>query len=623
MAEITDTFDQPFSLLDPGAVVQTFSPSAIVLNGRPYLINTTNDPYGNARYKRDSVDVLQQRNTTDSRDAILMPQEVWRQAVSGWHQGAGQSNLDRDNALAYRFSKSYGIDPWTLWQVSLLPATAQLSSLANANPTFLEIMGSYLVDINGTTLRWWTALSGTPVSLTVGSSTIIDSSSSGEQVTTLDSAGKVYHSTSPTVTTLFKSLTSSATALAWVKDYLIVGDGNLLKDITGTTSTIYTHPLSGFRWKDFCEGPQAIYALGGSGDKYVVHKVTIKTDGTGLNPAIVAVQLPDGEIGYSMGSYLGYVFIGTNKGVRMAQPDQNGDLTLGSLLPTDTPVYGFEGQDRFVWYTNSSIDPSFAATAGDVVDIPTSPVCGLGRMDLSTFTTGAFTPAYANDLVASTVSSKTVQSVVTFLGRRVFSITNGGIHYETTNLMPAGCLTQGTMSFNVEDLKTGLYMQGKWLPLNGSIFYDVSFDSSGYTRFARRTNAGSIRSDNMPFNGAQFSRVEVRYVLQRDSTTATLGPIMTRWEMRAFPVKGSSSRWTIPVMNYDQVEIDGVSYVRDVKAELDLLIDLYETGGLFSLQESSRSYLVSARSYEWHPEKLSSNGKGWQGVFNLVVEEVA
>ena len=578
--------------------------------------------YGNTRYMRESIPVVQQRNTSSNRDILLLPSNVWRQSVSGWNYGAGQSNLDRDDALPFRYENSYGIDPWTNWRFSLLPATAQLSALGNSNRTFLEVLGSYLVDINGTTLRWWTALSGTPVSLTVGTNTIIDSTSDGEQITTLDTAGKVYHSTSPTVVTLHKTVSNTATCLGWVKDYLIVGEGNKLVDITGTTSTIYTHPLTTFRWKDFCEGPQAIYALGGTGDKYVVHKIGIKTDGTGLVPAIVAVHLPDGEIGYSIGAYLGYVFIGTDKGIRMAQPDGNGDLTLGSLIPTDAPVYSFEGQDRFIWYTNSSIDPEYSSSISEV-NIPTTPVCGLGRMDLSTFTTGSFTPAYANDIVAASKTGLTVQSVVTFLGKRVFSINNGGIHYETTTLMPAGCLTQGTVSFSIEDLKTALYMQAKWLPLKGQVYFDVSIDSSGYSRIARRTEQETIRSDSMPFDNVQFSRLNVRYVLERSAADTTLGPTITRWEMRSLPSNSSASRWILPIMNYEQIEIDGVSLVRDVVAELESLIYLCQSGYLVNLQEAGRSYLVSAREYEWHPEKLSSNGRGWQGMFKLVLEEVA
>ena len=122
MAQITRQFDEPFSEKNTG-LPSWFSPSVVGLDGKPYLIDTES---GN--YRRQAVDVVQQRNTSDARDVLLLPQDVWRQMQQSWHYGAGQSNLDRDNALPYRYEDSFGIDPWTQWQISLLPATQRLPS---------------------------------------------------------------------------------------------------------------------------------------------------------------------------------------------------------------------------------------------------------------------------------------------------------------------------------------------------------------------------------------------------------------------------------------------------------------------------------------------------------------
>jgi hypothetical protein len=104
---------------------------------------------------------------------------------------------------------------------------------------------------------------------------------------------------------------------------------------------------------------------------------------------------------------------------------------------------------------------------------------------------------------------------------------------------------------------------------------------------------------------------------------ASAGPALTRWEIRAIAVKGRSSRWTIPIFNHDVVEIDGVIYNRDVLQELDDLVSLCQSGAVFTLQESGRSYQVHAKDFLWQPEKLSANGKGWQGAFTMIVEEIA
>jgi hypothetical protein len=59
-----------------------------------------------------------------------------------------------------------------------------------------------------------------------------------------------------------------------------------------------------------------------------------------------------------------------------------------------------------------------------------------------------------------------------------------------------------------------------------------------------------------------------------------------------------------------------------VLLELDRLMELYESRRLFTLQESGRTYYVQAKDFRWRPQMLSSNGRAWQGVYTIVVEEI-
>lgn len=622
--QITREFDEPFygDGDEATSIIGNLGGSQVAINGRVYPIDVASN-----RYTQRSLDVLQQRNTTDNRDLLLLPQNVWRQQANNWKSGAGQSNLDRDDAIQSRYEDSFGVDPWTDWQLNLLPETLELQATTGA--TWLTLHSGYLVVVNDDMTYWYEDFGTLTASVALGPDPIIDIADRGDAVLGLNDQGYIYRLDGPsgTATQYYNSALTGATFIAWEKDYLLCGQANVLKWIkTGNqTTTVYTHPDSSFRWVSACEGPQAIYLLGGYGDKYVVHKVTIKDDGTGLNPAIVAVELPDGEIGYKIDSYLGYVFIGTSKGVRMAQPDANADLTLGAIIPTSEPVECFEGQDRFVWYGVSSMDPGYVPVNNDLADVfPTSPVPGLGRLDLTTFTTTALTPAYANDLAVWGEAAARVTSCVTWMGKRVFAVRDAGVFYEGVDKVPGGWLTQGTMSFSVEDPKSALYMQVKWVPnCQGLLYLDLAFDSNPFGRYARlQVSPTSIRSDNINLNGTKFSRVNLRMVMLRCPIDNTKAPIPTRWELRAFPVKGKASRWDVPVILADEVDINGMVDARDPVADKNALLSLIEQGTVFQYQESGQAYQVTAREFLWQPERLSTTGNGWQGTLLLVLEEV-
>lgn len=620
--QITKPFDEPYTE-SKASLPSSFSPSVVGIAGIPYLLDTES-----GAYRRESFDVVQQRNTTDARDVLLLPQDVWRQQAQSWHLGAGQSNQDRDDSLQYRFHESFGIDPWTRWEVSLLPETLRLYGTdALTGTSWLTTYGDYLAVVNDEVIYWYDELSVGSAAY-VGSTVveagneIIDIANNGQYVTTLHADGHVWETAGPGVSPVSKGTWANANFIAYQKDFLLLGKQNKLYDITGGGSgtLIYTSPSAGFRWNSAADGNSCIYVLGGIEDKYVVHRVGIKDDGTGLSPAVVAATLPDGEIGYHVESYLGYVLIGTETGVRVAtQNDSAGNLTLGPIIPTLGPVRCFEGQSRFVWYGMDAMDGAYGPSESY---FPTTAVPGLGRMDLSVTTTSALTPAYAQDICAIDEISAPVRSVVTFGGRRVFAVDGAGVWFEGTKKMEAGWLTEGTMSFSVEDVKTGLYVQAKWMPLAGEVCLDISYDSTGYIRLVNLKQQGTIRSGNISLDGTQFSRIDSRVLLRRDTASQEQGPRFTRWEVRAIPVKGRANRWTLPIMNYEETEIDGVKYTRDPLSVLDNLMSLVENGTLFTLQESGRAFQVHAKEFTWQPEKLTINGRAWQGVYTLVVEEV-
>jgi hypothetical protein len=242
---------------------------------------------------------------------------------------------------------------------------------------------------------------------------------------------------------------------------------------------------------------------------------------------------------------------------------------------------------------------------------------------LTTFTTTSLTPAFANDIAAWEEAAANVTSCVTFLDKRVFTVEGSGVYFEGEDRVPGGWLIQGTMSFSVEDLKAALYMQAKWNPdCAGKLYLDLSFDSSGFARYANLSTSLGIRSDNINLYGTKFSRINMRMVMTRCPIDNTKGPIPTRWEIRSFPVKGKASRWDVPVIIADDVDINGIVQARNPLADKNDLLGLVENGAVFTYQESGQAYQVLAREFLWQPERLSTTGNGWQGTLLMVLEEV-
>jgi hypothetical protein len=226
--QITQPFDEPyFGGGDSGtSAISNIGGSQVAINGKIYPIDTRSNSYA-----QRSLDVLQQRNTTDNRDLLLLPQNVWRQQSSNWKSGAGQSNLDRDDAILTRYEDSFGIDPWTPWQFGLLPATEQLR--ATTSKTWLTLHDGYLVVVTADDhMTYWYSDFGTlSASVSIGSDPIIDIADRGDGILTLNDQGIIYKLDDPAGSPVqyYNSALTGANFIAWEKDFFLCGQENVLK----------------------------------------------------------------------------------------------------------------------------------------------------------------------------------------------------------------------------------------------------------------------------------------------------------------------------------------------------------------------------------------------------------
>jgi hypothetical protein len=189
-------------------------------------------------------------------------------------------------------------------------------------------------------------------------------------------------------------ITVTNAVMEYVKDRIVMCINNKIYEISSSASAlptaIYTHSDTDIIFSSITASGPAIYVAGYSGTQSSIFKFTLNTAGVmpTLTSAITAAEMPVGEIIHKIYYYLGYMMIGTSKGIRAATvSDQDGSISYGPLIvETTQPCYDFAARDRFVWCATS--------VGGEP---------GVIRIDLGNeIETLRF--AYANDLYVSGIS---------------------------------------------------------------------------------------------------------------------------------------------------------------------------------------------------------------------------
>ena len=93
----------------------------------------------------------------------------WLRSATSWHHGAGERFYDAESSDLFRFYESNNVDPWTLGELSLLPATTQLSTAGASNPVTVSGGTFYL---EGSTLKFYNSSTNTSTSFTLPSSAV-------------------------------------------------------------------------------------------------------------------------------------------------------------------------------------------------------------------------------------------------------------------------------------------------------------------------------------------------------------------------------------------------------------------------------------------------------------------
>jgi hypothetical protein len=600
------------------------------------------------------------------KDQFDNGQEPGEQSLTGWwlrsqmsfHGGAGINFYDpltNDESGHYRFADSKGVDIWTKGQVTMLKDSTQghvVTGAIRSNKRPYQALRSIEWTTSGTTFKGgllWDEYDVDKIKVDDPSNpvhfidynagtdapvfAICDDGTNAYWITNTATKKTVYRKpltgtsadNSDRVTMFDEAGTISNATMEYVKDRIIMCADNKVYEFAGSAvampSPVYTHPVSTHVYSSITASGPAIYVAGYNGIQSTIQKFTLNTSGVmpTLTSAITAAELPVGEIVHKIYYYLGYMMIGTDKGIRVGLvSDQDGSINYGPLIvETSQPCYDFAARNHYVWCATG--------VAGEP---------GVIRIDLSNeIETLRF--AYANDLYISGVSGYKTTACA-FAGdtnRLMFTTANNGtadgyIYVESAStLMATGYLTTGNIRFGTLEPKNFKRLVGRGDFSKGSLgLLSVDIDGIEYDHITYDSQVSSVEvGTNQPSVAREY--LAYKFLFVRDATTTSLGPVFKGYQAKATIATPRQRQISFPVYCFDtETDRNGVTtgYKGRAHERILQLEAIEESGDIVLWQDLNTSELrqvqiegVSLRRTT-PPDKFS----GYGGIINIVVRTV-
>ncbi len=620
-----------------------------ISDARPYIRQT-------APFKKDQFD-----NQNEPGEQSLTG--WWIRSQSSFHGGDGINFFDptpNDEFGHYRFADSKGVNVWTKGQVTLLKnctsthittgaiasngvVQQHLRSIKWSTTKGVLLLDEYDVDkiaADGTVTHFVDYNAGVgvyPVYAVCddGKNAYWVTNATAGGTTKLTVYGKPLTGSSASTADEFKVFDNSQiitnAVIEYVKQRLVIcADNKVYECATAAASTptlLYTHPSSTHTYTSITASGSAIYLAGYNGIQSVIEKFTLSTTGTmpTLTSSIVSAEMPTGEVIHKIFYYLGYMMIGTNKGVRAAVVnDQDGSINYGPLIFESTqPVYDFAARDKFVWCA--------ASVAGEP---------GLIRIDLSTeIETLRF--AYANDVYADGVTGyKTTACAFignddpTVVDRITFCTANNGtsdgtIYIEdSATLRTSGYITTGNIRYSTLEPKNFKRLLGRGDFTYGSMTLEtVDKDGTEYDHISYDSTIDPIEvTTSQPAEAQEY--VAYKFILYRDGTTSSLGPTFKGYQVKATIATPRQRLIKFPVFCFD-IESDKYNVLKGYEGKaferIQELEEAEQSGDIVTWQDlttgESRQVQIEQVSFtRMTPPDRRFDGFG--GVIDIIVRTV-
>jgi len=568
------TEDLPLNVGNPGTSgfwTNSGEDYDVAFGGIPFFLAPTDqNPYQRetAPYRKDQFD-----SSKEPGEQSLTG--WWIRSQSSFHIGQGIKFYDPSSGESspYRFADSQGVNVWTKGEVTLLKSVTEghvttgaldawnrprqhVRSIQYGSTNAVLLHDEYdvdkvtfadpsnpvhFIDYNAGTSEQVYAICDDGVyaywvtNVTAGGANklhMFKKPLSGDT-----STGVSYPAVTGDVTLMFNATGTviSNAVMEYVKDRIVLCVNGKVYEVapnaTSLPTPIYQHPNTSYVYTSITASGPAIYTSGNAGIQSTIQKYTLGSNGSmpTLTQASVAAELPPGETIFKIFYYLGYMMIGTSKGMRVALVnDQDGSLSYGPLVAeTSQPCYDFAARDRFVW----------CATGVGSLD------AGLIRMDLSQVIEGEpLRFAYANDLQFTQATAHYTTGVAFFGALNQLSFctahntTDGHIYKEeASTLRSSGYITTGFIRYGTLEPKNYKFIRARGTFTYGSM--DIqSIDPEGniYNVITYNSAVGSPEAATTQPEGPQ-EYISYKFTLSRSASSTSNGPVFKGYQAKALP----------------------------------------------------------------------------------------
>jgi hypothetical protein len=554
----------------------------------PFILKVDNqNPYRRetAQYKKDQFD-----NSAEPGEQSLTG--WWVRSQTSWHNGAGiefyEPGSDYEH-VSHRYYDSRGVDIWTVGELRLHKDVfhaytgTQGINAATGNDGTNDVLVSG--DANGILKK--ITLSGnssaTTANYTAGATYPDGHGGTDFPFYSVTTDGSTYYAACSrcihkgTIGTLtsddvfFKhSTTSNANILVkYAKGNVFVGTGRTF-GLLPTTTTTHTHTTgavdtftnsmnhvnTSWNWVDVTGSPGPLFFAGNGGNNGEVWSATIDfnesppTSAINLAGALMVLSLPDGETIKAIHYYLGFLALGTNKGVRICPVGNDGTPVMGPLLvETSYPVNGFTERGSYLYAATKVLEGTY--TNGILI-----------RIDLSQqFNDGTFAYAYDLEYQSSLDDDNSDCTEVYNLNDRLVMVIEedapaGELQVEhTANYRSSGWLQTGKIRYATVEPKFFKYLQTRGLASTGDSIAVQTIDYAGNEYDIITLDAISLGQNvglSQPAGGQEF--ISIKYTLNNGSPITDY-PVLQSYQLKSIPGVPRQRMYQYPLSCFD-IEMD-------------------------------------------------------------------